>query len=389
MYIILKKRIKIFIVLFVIFNILFNKINGTTINKDFLNLDSQAAVVIDFDTGRVLYDKNSNEKRPMASLTKIMTSIMLVENCDLDELIEVPQAATYIGGSTVGLKKGDKVTARSLLYGMLLPSGNDCAYTVGIHIGGTIENFAKMMTQKAKSLGITDTSFSNPHGLDNENHYTSAKSMALISRYALKNKTINEVVNTKTATINFGSFTKTLNNTNALLRTYNKADGVKTGFTNGANRCLVASATDNDRRYIAVILGAQTTQIRFNEAKEILEYCFENYKTTDISEYLKFYINIPIVKGTCKYYERLFNDTMSIPLTKEEYDKIYVIQNIPENITAPLTVGTKIGNIKVILDNEILYEKNIYLDQNIYKKGIIDYFSESFKDMFSPVYNII
>ena len=118
-----------------------------------------------------------------------------------------------------------------------------------MHIGGNIENFANMMNMKVKSMGITDTSFVNPHGLDNENHYTSAKSMALIARYALKNKYINEIVNTKTATVNFGSFTKTLTNTNALLRTYEKADGVKTGFTNGANRCLVASATENDRRY--------------------------------------------------------------------------------------------------------------------------------------------
>ena len=370
-------------------NILFCNLNAATNNKDFLDLQSQAAVVIDYDTGRVLYDKNASEKRPMASLTKIMTSILLVENCDLDELIEVPSGAATIGGSTVGLKKGDKVTARALLYGMLLPSGNDCAYTVGVHIGGTIENFAKMMTDKAKSLGITDTSFANPHGLDNENHYTSAKSMALIARYALKNKDIKEIVNTRTATVNFGSFTKTLNNTNALLRTYDKADGVKTGFTNGANRCLVASATDHNRRYIAVILGADTTQIRFNEAREILEYCFDNYKLTDISNYLKFYINLPVTKGNISFYERLFNDTLSVPLTKEEYDKIYVIQNVEENLYAPLIIGTKIGNIKVILDDEILYEKNIYLDQNIYKKGIIDYFNESFKNIFAPVYNVI
>lgn len=338
--------------------------------------------------GRVLYDKNADEQRPMASLTKIMTSIMLVENCDLDELIEVPKEATWTGGSTVGLKAGDKITAKALLYGMLLPSGNDCAYTVAIHIGGNIENFANLMNMKVKSMGITDTSFANPHGLDNESHYTSAKSMAMITRYALKNKYINEIVNTRTATINFGSFTKTLNNTNALLRTYSKADGVKTGFTNGANRCLVASATDNNRRYIAVILGAETTQIRFNEAKEILEYCFENYKTVDISDYLKFYINIPVIKGSLSFYERIFNDSLSFPLKEGEYEKIYVKQNIAENLIAPVTLGTKIGNVQVILDNEILYEKDIYLDETIQKKKAIDYFNDSFKNIFQPINNL-
>lgn len=289
----------------------------------------------------------------------------------------------------MGLKKGDKVTAKSLLYGMLLPSGNDCAYTVGIHIGGTIENFAQMMTEKAKSLGLTDTSFANPHGLDDKNHYTSAKSMALIARYALKNKEINEIVHMQCATVNFGSFTKTLNNTNALLRTYEKADGVKTGFTNEANRCLIASATDNGRRYIAVILGAETTQIRFSEARDILEYCFSNYSTTNIDKYLKLYINIPIIKGKNSYYERTILDNLSLPLTKEEYEKIYVIQNIEEKLNAPLSFGIKIGNVKVVLEDEILYEKDIFLDQNIYKKNIKDYINESFKNMFLPVYSII
>lgn len=384
MIIILNKHIYIIVICVSILSIFLNSIYANeNIDKDFLDLQSAAAVVIDYDTGRILYDKNADEQRPMASLTKIMTSIMLVENCDLDELIEVPADATWIGGSTVGLKKGDKVTAKALLYGMLLPSGNDCAYTVGIHIGGSIENFANMMNMKVKSMGITDTSFANPHGLDNENHYTSAKSMAIIARYALQNKYINEIVNTTSATVNFGSFTKTLNNTNALLRTYDKADGVKTGFTNGANRCLVASATDNARRYIAVILGAETTQIRFNEAKEILEYCFENYKITDISNYLKFYINIPVIKGNISFYEKVFNDNLSIPLTENEYKKIYVRQSLEENLSAPMTVGTKIGKFQVLLDDEILYEKEIFLDQNIHKKTPLDYFNESFKNIFT------
>lgn len=368
-----------FLFIFFINLIFFCNLNCATFD---LNINVPAAVVMDMDSGRILYEKNADEKRPMASLTKIMTSILLVENCDMEELIEVPQAAANIGGSTVGLKKGDKVTARSLLYGMLLPSGNDCALTVGIHIGGTVENFAKMMTEKTIELGITDTSFANPHGLDNENHYSSAKSMAIISKYALNNKYINEAIQTKSATINFGSFTKTLNNTNALLRTYNKADGVKTGFTNGANRCLVASATDNDRRYIAVVLGAETTQIRFDTAKLLLEKCFEMYKTTDISKYLNFYINIPVIKGNVKNIEKTYTDTLSLPLTNEEYEKIYIKQWSLEYITPPMLAGEKIATIEVMLENETLYKKDFFLEQNIYKKSFLDYLKEEIKDMF-------
>ena len=381
---IFKLCFKIFII-YLFFNFLNFSLFASSVNKQFIDVNVPAAVVMDFESGRILYDKNGDEKRPMASLTKIMTSIMLVENCDLDEMIEVPAKATWIGGSTVGLKKGDMVSARSLLYGMLLPSGNDCAYTVAIHIGGTIENFANMMTEKAIKIGAKDTSFANPHGLDNENHYTTAKSLAIITRYALNNKYINEVVNTKSATINFGSFSKLLTNTNALLKTYEKADGVKTGFTNGANRCLVASATDDNRRFIAVVLGADTTNIRFLAAKDLLEKSFERYKLMDISDYLKHYINIPVIKGNISNYERTFLDNLSIPLTSEEYEDIYVKQDIIEKIDAPMNAGTKLGNIKVMLEDEILYEKDIYLDENIKKKDMLDYIKEGIKNIFKPL----
>lgn len=242
-----------------------------------------------------------------------------------------------------------------------------------------------MMNKKARELGITDTSFANPHGLDNENHYTSAKSLAIITKYALNNKIINDVVNTKTATVNFGSFTKTLNNTNSLLRTYDKADGVKTGFTNGANRCLVASASNETNRYIAVVLGADTTQIRFNTAKEILEKCFERYEQKDISKYLNFYVNIPVVKGNIKNYERKISDNLSIPITDEEYEKIYIKQDIIQNIIPPMQSGEKIGKITAYIDDEIIYEKDIFLEEDIKKKNVIDYIIESLSNMFLPI----
>ena len=380
-------RKKLFVI-FLFILVIYNNINvsyASVINKNYVDIQVPAAVVIDFDTGRVLYDKNGDEKRKMASLTKIMTSILLVENCDMEEQIEVPKKAAQIGGSTVGLKAGDIVTAKSLLYGMLLPSGNDCAYTVAIHLGGTIENFAKMMNDKAKILGLTSTNFVNPHGLDNENHYTTAKEMAYLTRYALKNPYIDEAVKTKSITINFGSFTKTLNNTNSLLRTYEKADGVKTGFTNGAERCLVSSATDNDRRYICVLLGATTTKIRFNTSKLLLEETFKKYKTMDISNYLKFYININVVKGKIPNYEESINDNMSYPLTSEEYDSIYIKQDIVQSLEAPVAAGTKIGKVEVYLENEKLYEKEIFLKENIYKKNIIDYINEALSNMFKSV----
>ena len=209
--------------------------------------------------------------------------------------------------------------------------------------------------------------------------------MALITRYALNNKYINEAVKTINKTVNFGSFTKNLNNTNALLRTYEYADGVKTGFTNGANKCLIASATKNKARYIAVILGAENTKIRFSDAKKILEECFNRYENRDISSLLNFYINIAVHKGNISTYERKIQDCMTIPLTNEEYEKIYIKQELITKIEAPMKSGEKLGNIYAYIGDEKIYEKEIYLEEDITKKKVKDYFIDGIENMFKPV----
>lgn len=367
---------KILVTIFLILNILYPRNLAVEIS-------SPSAVVICNESGRILYNKNAKEQRKMASLTKMMTAILLVENCEMNEQITIDKRACYIGGSEAGIKPNDTITAENLLYGMLLPSGNDCAMAIGYHIGGSIENFAAMMNKKAKELGLEDTNFENPHGLDSENHYTSAYSMALISRYALSYKKIRDVAATKEATVNLGSFTKQLRNTNSLLRTYDKADGGKTGFTNGANRCLVASASENNLKLIAVVLGSETSSMRFNDAKAILEDTFSKYKLYDISNFLNIYINIPIVKGTNINYIDTFKDTKKIALTEDEYSKIYVSENFIDKIQAPMNAGTYIGTYTVSIEDEILYTKDFYLQHDILKKTPFDYFISNIKNMFS------
>lgn len=367
---------KILVTIFLILNILYPRNLAVEIS-------SPSAVVICNESGRILYNKNAKEQRKMASLTKMMTAILLVENCEMNEQITIDKRACYIGGSEAGIKPNDTITAENLLYGMLLPSGNDCAMAIGYHIGGSIENFAAMMNKKAKELGLEDTNFENPHGLDSENHYTSAYSMALISRYALSYKKIRDVAATKEATVNLGSFTKQLRNTNSLLRTYDKADGGKTGFTNGANRCLVASASENNLKLIAVVLGSETSSMRFNDAKAILEDTFSKYKLYDISNFLNIYINIPIVKGTNINYIDTFKDTKKITLTEDEYSKIYVSENFIDKIQAPMNAGTYIGTYTVSIEDEILYTKDFYLQHDILKKTPFDYFISNIKNMFS------
>lgn len=357
-------------------------VSGFVNTKDYLNINVPSAVVIDNDTHRILFEKNAHEKRSIASLTKVMTSIMLVENCELNEVITAPDSVAWVGGSLLGLKKGDKITAYNLLVGMLLPSGNDAAYTTGMHIGGSIEKFGEMMTEKAKEIGALNSNFKNPHGLDVEDHYSTAYDMAIITSYALKNETINKIVNSTTLPVTFGSTTKTLTNTNALLRTYGFIDGVKTGFTGEAQRCLIASGTINDLRAIVVVLGALDTQTRFNTAKKLLDKTFEIYKNEDLSKMMNWYVKIPIIKGEKEYYEANITDTLVYPIMNEEYENIYVKQEFVKEIEAPMSEGTYIGNIKMYLGDEEIYSKDMYTSSDIEKKGILQYFKDGFNRMF-------
>lgn len=360
----------------------FSSIYANSNNVDEVKISSPSAIVIDSLSGRVLYEKDGYSQRKIASLTKVMTAIVVVENVKLDEVVTVKTGAGSIGGSTIGVKKGDEITVRALMYGMLMESGNDCAYALAEYVGGNIENFGVMMTEKAKEIGAKDSNFKNPHGLDVEGHYSTAYDMALITKYALNNKIINEIVGTNSITVQFGKTVKTFSNTNRLLRTYSPADGVKTGFTNGANRCLIASASKDDLRVIAVVLGAETTDIRFNDAKTLLDFSLDNYKMRDISKNMNWYIYIPVNKGKVDYYEKYITREMKVALTDEEYEKIYIKQTILPVINAPIYKGYNLGNIEMYVDNEKIYDESIYLDKNIYKKTVFDYVKLGIKDMF-------
>jgi len=387
----MKRIIKIYCIYFyiLIVSCIVTSIYADTNNVADVKLSSPSAIVIDALSGRVLYEKEGYSQRKIASLTKVMTAIVTVEHVKLDEVVTVKTGANSIGGSTIGVKKGDEITVKALMYGMLMESGNDCAYALAEYVGGNIEHFGIMMTDKAKEIGAKESSFKNPHGLDVEGHYSTAYDMALITRYALNNKIINEIVKTNSITLQFGKNVKTFSNTNRLLRTYSYADGVKTGFTNGANRCLISSATKDDLRVIAVVLGSETTDIRFNDSKNLLEYALDNYKMRDLSKNMNWYIHIPVNKGKIEYYEKYITREMKVALTDAEYERIYVKQTILPVINAPLYKGYNLGMIEMYIDNEKIYEEKIYLDKNIYKKTVGDYIKNGLKNMFKVKVDLI
>ena len=249
-----------------------------------LETNSRIALIYDRASGQILYEKNGKKQTPMASTTKIMTAIVVLENADLTETVTINAKAAGIGGSRLGLKKNDKITVNDLLYGLMLRSGNDAAVALAIHVGGSIEGFANMMNEKAKEMGLTNSHFVVPHGLDNEGHFTTAYELAKMADYALKIDKFREIVSTKLTTININGYPKAINNTNQLLGSISGVYGVKTGFTNGAGRCLVTACKRGELDIITVIIGADTTKIRTADTIKLIEYASKNYEVINIKE---------------------------------------------------------------------------------------------------------
>lgn len=237
---------------------------------------AKGCIVMERNSGRVLFEHNADERLPMASTTKIVTALTVINNGNLDEVVAIPREACGIEGSSVYLREGEKLTVRQLLYGLMLRSGNDCATALALHVGGSVEKFAQMMNETARSLGCCDCNFVNPHGLHDENHYTSARNLAIITCKALQNDDFAQIVSTKAVKIpNDGyDYPRVLSNKNKLLYNFDDADGVKTGYTKKAGRCFVGSATRNGMQVVVVLLNCGPM---FEETSQMLNVAFANY----------------------------------------------------------------------------------------------------------------
>ena len=350
---------------------------------------SKCAVAYDRTSKTILFGKNENQKVAMASTTKIMTAIILVENANLNEEVEVSKEAAMVGGSSLELKTGDKLTYESLLYGLMLCSGNDAAAQIAISIGGSIEGFAELMNQKAQELGLENTHFITPHGLDREGHYTTAYELAQIADYALNLPKIAEVVATKTYTITINGYPKTLTNTNELLGYLEGVNGVKTGFTSNAGRCLVTSVIRDDFNIITVILGADTKKMRTKDSINLIEYIYGKYQLVDLKT---------AIEEEFKAWERInkkrikinkgIEETVDIQLGKYQYEKYPVEKDKIDRIKitsdkknlqleAPVRKNYSMGNIEVIIDNHPLMNIDIKTETEIKRKEIKDYILET------------
>lgn len=360
--------------------------------SSFPSINSRSAIVLEKSTGSILFGKNENEKRKMASTTKIMTAIVVLENVnDLSEVVTVSKRAAGISGSRLGLSANAKITVNDLLYGLLLCSGNDTAIALAEFVGGSVEGFANLMNQKALDLGLTNTHFVTPHGLDNDEHYTTAYELALLTQYALENVTFSKIVSTKSASVLINGSYKNISNTNELLGYLNGVYGVKTGFTNGANRCLVTACKRGDLDIICVVLGADTKKFRTQDSIKLIEYVFSNFEMVDIESIVqkdfsewssKHSSQFFISKGVSNYIQPYLESLRysKYPINKSKIETIKSEINCTYSFEAPLLANSRIGSLTFYIDNMKICELNIYTSNSILKKNIFFYFNDFLKN---------
>lgn len=302
-------------------------------------LSAASAVLIDGDSGKVLYENNKDTRLSMASTTKIMTALLLCENKDLNEIVTVGDEVFAAEGTSLGLKKGMKVSCKALLYGMMLASGNDAANTAAVAVSGSVSEFVKLMNKKAKELGLVNTNFNTPSGLDGETHYTTAFELAKLTRYALCNKEFAMACSTKRETVDLDGVKVTLTNHNRLLNTVQGVIGVKTGFTKKSGRCLVSAAKRNGVYLIAVTLKAPND---WNDHKEMLNYGFSVVKPKEYS-YEAERFSCEVISGE-KGEIVAVSDSLSFSVGENAQitRKVY----FPKFIYAPIKKGQEIGFIE-------------------------------------------
>lgn len=315
-----------------------------------LQITAKSAIAIDFNSGRVLYEYNPKIKMPMASTTKIMTAILAIENSNLEDYIAVGVNPMFVGGSSIGLKPGEKIRMEDLLYGLMLESGNDAAIVIAEHIAGSVGNFVKLMNEKAFEIGAYDTHFVNPHGLDIgiDNHYTTAYDLSLIAQYALKNQKFKNIVSTKYKTIPSGnnSFGRQLKNHNKLLWLYNGVYGVKTGYTKKAGRCLVTASERNGFSVIVVTLNCPDD---WNDTINLLNYIYDNYQLKKVINKNTVLKNIKVSNGIPNMIGLASKQDLILPIKKNEYVKTTILS--PNYVEAPVEENEVLGELLIEFNN--------------------------------------
>lgn len=357
----------------------YQKLIGATENEDNnlieksgikdLSLHSKASLLLDASNNRVLYEENGYKEMAMASTTKIMTCIVALENAKLDSVVNVSAYASKMPDVQLKIRAGEQYYLKDMLYALMLESHNDVAVAVAEHVGGSVEGFANMMNDKARSIGCTNTNFVTPNGLDANQHYTTARDLAVIASYAIKNENFIEITNTTSHS--FQEITKgrkfVVMNKNRFLYMMEGAIGVKTGFTNDAGYCFVGAIKRPDKTLISVVLGCgwpPNKSLKWHDTKELMNYGIDHYKNKQIFE--KTSLNPIFVDNGQERYEKL-NLEGNLSLLMRDDETVKVVYDLPKKLQAPVIAGSTVGYVKYYI-NDLLYSKiPIYAAEDIKK----------------------
>ncbi len=352
-----------------------------------LNLESEGAILIEQKTGQVLYEHNAHEKLRPASVTKVMSILLIMEALDsgqisLEDKVPCTEDAAGMGGSQIWLEVGEELTVDEMLKAICVVSANDCTVAMADYLCGSQEAFVDKMNERAKELGMNDTTFKNCHGIDEDGHVTSAYDIALMSRELLNNHpTILNYTTIWMDSLRNGE--SELVNTNKLIRNYKGATGLKTGSTSIALYNLSASATRDGLSLIAVIMKAPTTKIRFAEAQKLLDYGFSNYQYKELGTKGTVINEANVTKGVNSTVNLVLESDVGTLLKKGEDKNIEQAVNIDENLVAPLYEGQKVGEIIYKLDGKEIGKSNIVCERTVEKKTFFSIASYVYKNCFS------
>lgn len=345
-----------------------------------LKVNAKSAILLDVNTGEIIYKSNENDRLAPASITKIMTMLLGMESVDsgkisLTDQVIISEHASKTGGSTVFLETGETQNVEDLFRAIAIRSANDAAVALAEYIAGSEDIFVKLMNERCKTLGMKNTNFSNASGLPNKEHYTSAYDVALMSRELLKHSKTQDWLTTYMSDIMVGkkkSSTQIMVNTNRLIKEYNGATGIKTGSTNEAGNCLSASAKRGNLQLIAVIMGADTSKIRFDEAKRMLDYGFANYDSITIGKKGDIIATLPVQKGRLQEVDLMLAEDSYVLLPKGEKGNFDKEVNLPENISAPILSGDEIGTLSIFLNGKEVDKIKLLSKSNIEKASIVN-----------------
>ena len=356
-------------------------------NETTLASNAKSSILIEAETGKILFEKNAHEKLAPASMTKIMSMLIIVESIekgviDWDEMITVSENASSMGGSQILLETGEQMSVTDLFKGVAVASGNDAVVALAEAVAGTEENFVEMMNEKVKTLGLKDTNFKNPHGLDEANHYSSAYDMAFIARELVKHEKVLEFTSIYEDYLRKGTDREFwLTNTNKLTRFKPGVDGLKTGYTKEAGYCLTGTMKKNNMRLITTVMGEETSSIRNNEVSSLLDYGYALYKSVEIINKDTVVAKQEVEKGKDKYVEIVPKNSVQVVIGKSEQLGEITYEVKIDKIKAPIKVGDVIGKLIVKSDDKTLKEVELTVNKEVDKANFIELYLRYLNDL--------